>query len=81
MKKNLIILIIFILCIFIFKNLYTKDKTLINKNGNIITYHENGNICSESNYLNGKLDGEFKIYNENGKLMYHYSYKNGKLVD
>ena len=43
------------------------------------TYYENGNIKSEGNYINGKIEGEFKHYFENGNIEFIINYKNGNL--
>ncbi len=44
---------------------------------NFITYHSNGNVKEEGNYVDGKLEGEFREYDESGKLMVLCYFKNG----
>ena len=50
-----------------------------NGKGKVIEYHDNGKIKSESEYLNGKKNGNSKEYHENGKLKFDIEYINGKL--
>jgi antitoxin component YwqK of YwqJK toxin-antitoxin module len=44
---------------------------------NFITYHSNGNVKEEGNYVDGKLEGEFREYDESGKLMVLCYFKKG----
>lgn len=44
---------------------------------NFITYHCNGNVKEVGNYVDGKLEGEFREYDESGKLMVLCYFKNG----
>ena len=36
--------------------------------GEVLSYHENGQLKSKSNYKNGKREGEVLSYHENGQL-------------
>jgi len=47
--------------------------------GNWKFFFDNGNIESEYNYKNGKLDGLFILWNKNGKKQQESIYKDGKL--
>ena len=42
--------------------------------GIIKSYYENGNLGSEVNYKDGKLNGLSKVYYENGNLIAQYYY-------
>ncbi|MCK5169120.1 MAG: hypothetical protein KAQ75_04500 [Bacteroidales bacterium] len=42
-------------------------------------FYINGNIKEEKTYLNGKLNGYFKLYNEEGKLIDAIKYNNGEV--
>jgi hypothetical protein len=44
------------------------DRDFFKGNGEIITYHENGNIQSKRNCVNGIEVGNYSIWYENGKL-------------
>ncbi|NJX13913.1 toxin-antitoxin system YwqK family antitoxin [Tamlana crocina] len=48
-------------------------------NGTYIVFHSNGEIFSQSNYLNGKLHGEEKKYDLAGHLSKVNTYKHGVL--
>ena len=48
------------------------------KQGKWLTFHDNGNIATESFYLNDKLNGYVKHYDENGKLTDIEKYDSGK---
>jgi len=51
-----------------------------NKIGKWIYYHKDGkSIMVEENYLNGKLDGDYKTFYPDGKPTIIAHYKNGKL--
>ena len=43
-----------------------------------ITYHDNGNICEESFYKDGKRNGECITYYENGDKELVGYFKNGR---
>ena len=45
-----------------------------------ITYHDNGNICEESFYKDGKRNGECTTYYENGDKELVGYFKNGLLI-
>jgi len=63
------------------------------KNGDAVTYHENGKILDSMNYSNGLLNGQLYKFNTLGQLqftkMYYYGievgdhsfFKNGKIYD
>ena len=44
----------------------------------IITYHDNGNICEESFYKDGRRNGECTTYYENGDKELVGYFKNGR---
>jgi hypothetical protein len=50
------------------------------KNGNVIKRRDDGSIWKEANYLDDKLDGDYKIYDTNGVLMTHTTYRKGKPI-
>ena len=50
------------------------------KNGLIKKYWENGSVCSEENWENGKQHGECKYYDENGSLNLEEDCENGELI-
>ena len=51
-----------------------------NREGNWLFYHEDGKtVMSEENYINGKLDGEYKTYFKSGKSTEIAYYKDGLL--
>ena len=47
--------------------------------GIIKSYYENGNLESEGNFKDGKLNGLSKVYYENGNLKREDNYKDDKL--
>jgi len=51
-----------------------------NREGKWLFYHEDGKtVMSEENYINGKLDGEYKTFYKSGKSTEVAFYKNGLL--
>ena len=50
------------------------------KHGKFTHWNDNTTLFIESNYLDGKLDGEYKKYEE-GKLIKHVKYSNGKIIE
>jgi len=51
-----------------------------NREGKWLYYHKDGkSIMSEENYVNGKLDGDYKTFFLNGEITEITSYKNGLL--
>ena len=40
-----------------------------NRNGEIIKFHENGEVKAKGKYENGEKDGLWKNYDESGKLI------------
>lgn len=51
----------------------------VKEDGVNIEYYENGQILSESNYLNGELHGLSREYYENGQILSESNYINGEL--
>ena len=51
---------------------------LINGNGTVKEYWDNGKLKFEGEYLNGKRNGKGKEYYENGKLKFEGEYLNGE---
>ena len=47
--------------------------------GDVLTYHENGQLSSRAATKDGKLDGITETYFENGKLSYRANTKDGEL--
>jgi antitoxin component YwqK of YwqJK toxin-antitoxin module len=69
------------------RTFYDKEKTKVEEeyfimNGKIEgiykLYHENGQLCSEVNYIDGKREGIFKSYYQNGQLYVEVNYIDGK---
>ena len=50
------------------------------EHGPYVMFWKNGNICRESNYNYGVLDGEYKDYDEDGLLRDHSCYVDGKKI-
>ena len=48
--------------------------------GRSLRFDKNHNIISDSNYNNGKLDGQWIIFTPNGKVMSKTFWKNGKKI-
>lgn len=42
------------------------------------TWYNNGKICIEFTYKNGKRDGLYRLWHENGQLFEEFTYKEGK---
>jgi len=66
-------------------NIYDESGKIIGKmislgggKGKYIEYYPNGNIESEIEYYNGKMDGKDIEYNEDGSIEEESVYKNGK---
>ncbi len=59
--------------------IFAFDKYYDNCNGTYFNYYENGQIESEENYKNNKLDGPYKVYDEDGTKILECNYKNNKL--
>ncbi|MCL2132284.1 MAG: hypothetical protein FWH36_07535 [Lentimicrobiaceae bacterium] len=57
---------------------YNKEEA---RNGVWTSWHENGNKNSEGKYIDGQLDGKYRVWYENGKLRYKGQYKMGIRVD
>ena len=51
---------------------------LINSDGKVKEYWNNGKLLFEGEYLNGKRNGKGKEYDWNGKLEFDGEYLNGK---
>ncbi len=41
------------------------------------TWHDNGNVCIEATYVNGKENGSYKWWYSNGQLYIEATYKDG----
>lgn len=48
--------------------------------GRSLRFDENHNIISDSNYKNGKLDGQWIIYTPDGRVMSKTFWKDGKKI-
>jgi antitoxin component YwqK of YwqJK toxin-antitoxin module len=48
------------------------------KDGDWVSYHDNGQLDEKGNYKNGKKDGDWVSYFDNGQLAAKGNYKNGK---
>ena len=48
------------------------------KEGEYLTYYENGQLKYKSNYKEGVLEGEWLYYHENGQLRFKRNWKDGK---
>ena len=44
-------------------------------------FHENDQLLSRENYIDGKEDGLFENFDENGNLSITLTYRNGELVE
>ena len=53
---------------------YNQNKE---REGEYVSYYDNGNIREKSHYINGELDGIQLLFNENGELEETISYKKG----
>lgn len=60
------------------QEVYTVQKGTKIRQGRFVSYHPNGKIGVESNYLDGKLDGLYKSYYVNGQLWQEVEYAVGK---
>ena len=49
--------------------------------GRSLRFDENHNIISDSNYKNGKLDGQWIIYTPDGRVMSKTFWKDGKKIN
>ena len=49
------------------------------REGEYLTYYENGQLKYKSNYKEGVLEGEWLYYHDNGQLRFKENYKDGKL--
>jgi TonB family protein len=57
---------------------YIKKSKKNLKDGKSITWHKNGHIKSESNYINNELQGKYYSWQENGKLKSEIDYTENK---
>lgn len=55
---------------------YTKDGDMVAAT----FYHENGAVAQTGHFLNGKLQGEWKMYDQDGKKIAAGQYENGQKV-
>lgn len=46
--------------------------------GRFVQYHENGQVASEGNYVNGLEDGVWRDFHPNGQVASEGGYRNGK---
>ena len=60
-----------------FNGLSYETSILIPYTGEVISYHENGQIATKDNYKDGKLNGESIFYYENGQIQRKGNYKDG----
>ena len=49
-------------------------------NGIYKSYHQNGQLCSEVNYIDGLIQGIYKSYWDNGQLEGEVNYINGEQI-
>ena len=57
---------------------YEKEFEIINGNGKVKEYYNDGKLKFEGKYLNGERNGKGKEYYFNGKLKFEGEYLNGK---
>ena len=50
------------------------------REGEYLTYYENGQLWIKGNFKDGKQEGERLGYYENGQLEFKNNYKDGKLI-
>lgn len=50
------------------------------RHGAFKAYHNNGKLSGESNFVNGQLQGEYKVYDENGRLIEIEHYQDDKNI-
>ncbi len=63
---------------FRYSRMLSEDGEKWIRHGSWTAYHQNGNIASEGNYLNGAEDGLWRDYHDNGVLAAEGHYENGK---
>ena len=49
--------------------------------GSSVVYHDNGQLLSRGNFIDGKLNGLGEIFDENGNLTKTETYRDGELVE
>ena len=60
------------------QSVHQMDKNKKIPIGRSLRFDENHNIISDSNYKNGKLDGQWTIYTPDGRVMSKTFWKDGK---
>ena len=50
------------------------------KNGQWLSYRENGQLSSKSNYKDGELHGLREYFDEGGSVSSSYKYENGEMI-
>jgi len=60
--------------------IHQMNKEKQKPNGRSIRFDKNNRIISESNYKNGKLDGEWTIYTPDGRIMSKTYWENGEKI-
>ena len=71
----------------VYREYYDKEKNILKsevfinngkKEGIYNSYHENGQLCEEVNYIDGKINGIYKSYYLNGQLKEEVNYIDGE---
>ena len=62
------------------QSVHQMDKNKKIPIGRSLRFDENHNIISDSNYKNGKLDGQWTIYTPDGRVMSKTFWKDGKKI-
>ena len=62
------------------QSVHQMDETQKIPIGRSLRFDKNHNIISDSNYKNGKLDGQWTIYTPDGKVMSKTFWENGKKI-
>lgn len=53
---------------------------VVNGNGRSVSWHSNGQVSQEGNYLNGRREGDWYGYHDDGKPYYHEVYRDNRLI-
>jgi antitoxin component YwqK of YwqJK toxin-antitoxin module len=61
-------------------NYYYTDIFMIMKNGDFKMFHDNEKEMLTCSFINGQLEGSFKMYDEQGHKIQHYIYKLNEIV-
>ena len=62
------------------QSVHQMDETQKIPIGRSLRFDKNHNIISDSNYKNGKLDGQWTIYTPDGKVMSKTFWENGRKI-